>query len=79
MEYKGYVIESQIVCFYIRYFVYGDGFIFEHFKDIESAKKEIDKRIAKKHINDKLDNISQEIGVDKDIIVECIREIFMKD
>lgn len=79
MEYKGYIIESQIVCFDIRFFVYGEGFIFEHFKDIETAKKEIDKRIVKKYINDTLNNISSKIEVDKDIIVECIREIFLKD
>lgn len=77
-EYKGYIIQPSVVCFDLRYFVFGDGFTFNHYKDICDAKKAIDKYITKKCLNNLIENISREIGVDKNLMIECFKEMVME-
>lgn len=79
LQYKNHEIVPQVVCFDMRYFVSGEGFFFESFESIERAKREIDKWIAKKFIKDILNNIESQIEVDKDIIVECVKELVLND
>lgn len=79
IEYKGYIIAPINICFSIMYCVVGEDIICEYFKDYTSAKRKIDKTIALKFVNSYIDDIASKIEVDKDIIVECIRELVLKD
>ena len=75
-RYKGYTIEPKVVCFDIRYFVYGDGFIYSHYEDIVAAKEAIDEYIATKYVNKLLEHMSAEAGVSKDTMKKVLRKTF---
>lgn len=79
IEYKGYTITPMNICFSIMYCVVGENLTCEYFEDVTSAKRKIDKTIALKFVDDSLDNIALKIEVDRDIIVECIRELVLND
>jgi len=79
MNYKGFLIESQIVCFTIRYFVYGNGFIScTSYESIEEAEQAIDKYLARTYIDQKLTDIAKEINVDKNIIIETLANMLIE-
>lgn len=77
-KYKGYIIQPAVLCFNLRYFVYGEGFTYRHYEDICEAQKAVDKYIARKFWNDKLDTMSTENGIDKKVLLESLLEILVE-
>lgn len=77
--YKGYIIKPTIVCFDIRYFVYGEGFVHDCYKDITEAQNAIDKYIAKSYLHKMLNSISDKINVSEEIVIESFKDIILND
>lgn len=78
IRYKGYTIEPRVVCFDIRYLVFGEGFYFEHFKTIPDAKRAIDKHIVKRMVDSMIDSLAAAADVNRSLVHEVIQEIFME-
>ena len=75
MEYKGYTLIPEAVCFDVRWFVYGDGFFGLSYETYEKACEAIDQDIAKTYINNLLDKTSKELDVSREILIGCLKNI----
>jgi len=78
IEYKGYIIEPMIMSFDIRYAVFGEGFVFKKYKTIEDAKRDIDKYLAQKYVNNLLEQISFDAGISKEMMLETLKEMLIE-
>lgn len=76
--YKGYIIQAQIVCYTIRWFVHGPGFGFDHYETLDDAEHAIELYLAKKYINDMLLVMSRHAGVSQDVMSQALTEMFSK-
>jgi len=79
ITYKEYIIKPEIVCFDIRYFVYGEGFTYNHYADITQAQNAIDTYICEKYLNNLIYNISNELNVSKDIVLNSFKNIILSN
>lgn len=77
--YKNYIIKPEIVCFDLRYFVYGEGFAYNHYADIDKAKEAIDNYICNNYIKSLITNISNKLDVNEDIVLESFKNIILYD
>lgn len=78
VRYKGYIIEAQVVCFTIRYFVFGEGLAFNSYESFDDAKKAIDTYIAKQYINNQLDIIATQLNIDRDTVIDALSDILLR-
>ena len=76
-NYKGYLISPMIVCFSIRYFIFGEGLSMESCTSYSEAEDKIDKYIVKQYINKKISDISSELNVSSDIVKDSVKEYFL--